>query len=371
MSASQHFSQSYVEARQKFLTAAAAAKLAVTSHVHPLKGRDGEELATDVVRVGAADAKRLLILSSACHGVEGYCGSGVQVALLNDSKRLTQLASSGIALLIVHALNPHGFSFWRRVTNEGVDLNRNFHDFGKPLPANPEYAELDALLLPSVWPPANNDAAALAYLAKNGLPKFQAIVSRGQHTHPKGLFFGGTAPTWSNQTVRKLLREHGQSLTHLGWIDLHTGLGPSGYGERIHAGRDDAVALARARAWWGGAEKTSSNTSGKTPVTSIFDGTSVSAKLTGLMATAVYDECPNAEYTGIAMEYGTVPVLEVMNAMRGDHWLHLHPEAPAEQARAIRQRMRDAFYTDTDLWKQQIVEQGIETVEQGFAGLQQ
>ena len=361
MTYSSHFAQTYIEARRKFLDAAAAAQLAVTSHLHPLKGRDGEELATDVVRVGSADAKRLLILSSACHGVEGFCGSGVQVALLKDAKKLDQIASSGTGVLIMHALNPHGFSFWRRVTNEVVDLNRNFHDFSRALPENLEYAELDALLLPPEWPPANNDAAVRSYLAKNGLPKFQAVVSRGQHSHPQGLFFGGTAPTWSNQTVRKLLREHAHATTHLGWIDLHTGLGPSGYGERIHAGREDAAALVRARAWWGG--------DGRTPVTSIYDGTSVSAKLTGMMATSVYDECPQAEYTGIAMEYGTVPVLEVMDAMRGDHWLHLHQNAPAEQALAIKQRVRDAFYTDTEIWKQQIVEQGLETVEQGLAGL--
>lgn len=49
---------------------------------------------------------------------------------------------------------------------------------------------------------------------------------------------------------------------------------------------------------------------GATPVTSIYDGSSTSAFLTGLMWTSIYDECPHAEYTGIAMEYGTVPVLD-------------------------------------------------------------
>ena len=38
----------------------------------------------DVARDGPMDAKSLLVLSSACHGVEGFCGSGVQVALLRD-----------------------------------------------------------------------------------------------------------------------------------------------------------------------------------------------------------------------------------------------------------------------------------------------
>ena len=79
------FSKSYAEARQKFLNAAHTAGLTVDSNIHPLKGRDGEELAMDVVLDGAADAQQLLVISSACHGVEGYCGSGVQVHALQNT----------------------------------------------------------------------------------------------------------------------------------------------------------------------------------------------------------------------------------------------------------------------------------------------
>ena len=79
------FSQRYREAREKFLQAAHQAGLSVQSHQHPLQGRDGEDLAMDVVRDGPADARAVLLLSSACHGVEGYCGSGVQTALLGDA----------------------------------------------------------------------------------------------------------------------------------------------------------------------------------------------------------------------------------------------------------------------------------------------
>jgi hypothetical protein len=100
--------------------------------LHPLTGRDGEALAMDVARDGPADADRLLIVSSACHGVEGYCGSGVQVAALHDAQWREKARAQGVAVLYIHALNPYGFSHIRRVTHENVDLNRNFHDFSKP-----------------------------------------------------------------------------------------------------------------------------------------------------------------------------------------------------------------------------------------------
>jgi hypothetical protein len=356
------FSSSYAQARSRFLAAAATAGLRVESKLHPVKGRDGEDLAMDVAREGHPNADKLLVVSSACHGVEGFCGSGVQVAALQDTQWREQASRLGVAVLYIHALNPYGFSHIRRVTHENVDLNRNFHDFSKPLPINEAYRELQPLLLPEQWPPGPDNSAAIgSYLAKHGAAAFQAAITRGQHEFPDGLFFGGTQPTWSNLALREVLRAHGRRAGRIAWIDIHTGLGPSGVGERIFAGRDDAAAVARARDWWDG--------KGATPVTSIYDGSSTSAFLTGLMCSAVYDECPQAEYTGIALEYGTVPVLETLQALRADHWLHVHPEAPRAMAAQIKQQMKDAFYTDTDEWKAKVLEQGRQALLQATEGL--
>jgi hypothetical protein len=358
MTASTFFSQTYAEARGKFLRAAGAAGLDVQSHTHPMLGRDGELLAMDVALDGPRDAKALLIISSGCHGVEGFCGSGVQLALLNDEAWGRQARAAGVAVLYIHALNPYGFSWWRRTTHENVDLNRNFHDFSQPLPANPGYDAIAALVVPPTWPPsAEVNAAINQFVAERGERALQEAISGGQHDHPEGLFYGGRNPTWSQATLRHVLQEHGRRCQRLGWIDLHTGLGPSGVGERIFACRDEAAALQRARAWWG------------QNVTSIYDGSSTSALLTGLMWLSAYEECPQAEYTGIALEYGTKPIMEVMTALRADQWLENHPEADDPIRGAIKKAVRDAFYTDTDAWKQRIVEQGFQASLQAVQGL--
>ncbi|MBP8141823.1 MAG: M14 family metallopeptidase, partial [Acidovorax sp.] len=268
----------------------------------------------------------------------------------------------GVAVLYIHALNPYGFSHTRRTTHENVDLNRNFQDFSRPLPVNEAYREVEPFLLPSTWPPAADNVAAVEqFIATRGEAAWQAAISQGQHEFAQGMFFGGTAPTWSNRTLRQVLRQHGSRAQRIGWIDLHTGLGPSGHGERIYAGRDDPAALARARQWWGG--------NGATPITSFYDGTSTSAFLTGLMWTAIYDECPQAQYTGIAMEYGTLPILDMLQALRAEHWLHIHPEAPTALAAQIKAQMLAAFYTDTDAWKGQIIAQARQALFQAVQGL--
>ena len=86
MSEADFFSSTYEQARSRFLQAAGQAGLQAESKPHPMKGRDGEQLAMDVAREGHPNADKLLILSSACHGVEGFCGSGVQVAALRDAR---------------------------------------------------------------------------------------------------------------------------------------------------------------------------------------------------------------------------------------------------------------------------------------------
>ena len=92
-------------------------------------------------------------------------------------------------------------------------------------------------------------------------------------------------------------------------------------------------------------------------MTSFLDGTSSSAPLVGINGGALYDECPGVPYASIALEYGTLPLRETFEALRADHWLHNHPDAPAALRASIRQQMRDAFYIDADDWKVQVVAQ--------------
>ncbi len=355
--AAHHFAQTYAEARAKFMAATGSRGLGVESHLHPLRGRDGETLAMDVARAGPADAKSVLVISSACHGVEGFCGSGMQVALLEDAAWHEAAARSGVAVVYIHALNPYGFSWWRRTTNENVDLNRNFRDFTVAPDRNAGYDEIAAFVVPDAWPPDADAIAGLGrFVAERGAKALMQAISGGQVHHPNGLFFGGTEPTWSHVMLRRVLREHGARCERLAWIDLHTGLGPRGHGERIFAARDDATTYARARAWWG-------------DVTSIYDGSSTSSLLTGLMCSAAYDECGQAEYTGMALEYGTLPQAEVIDALRADQWLENHPDTDEAERRLIKRQLRDAFYTDTDEWKEQIVAQGIDAAFGAVRGL--
>lgn len=355
-----HFSGTYAEARHKFLEAAAACGARIESfELDTHRGALGEALAIDIACLGAPDAPRLLVVSSGTHGPEGFCGSGCQVAALHDADLLARIERAGIGVLLVHAVNPHGFSHLHRTNEDNIDLNRNHVDFDAPLPENPAYAEVEPFVLPPTWPPAPADDAAMAdYIARHGLRAFRAAVTTGQYTSPDGLFYGGRAPSWSHRTVRAILRRHAAKAAHIGWIDIHTGLGPYGHGEKIYPGRNAPADLARARAWWGA------------DVFAPFEGQSASADVSGPVVTAAYDECPQAQAALMGLEFGTLTDHEVLDRLRADTWLRRHPEAPPEQRRAIRQALRDAFYCDNDEWKGMVLGQARVVLLQTVQGLQ-
>jgi hypothetical protein len=351
------FGCDYADARARFLAAARARGLDVETHVLPgHRGPAGEELAADVAVLGPATSPAALVLTSATHGVEGFCGSGCQVALLRDDAFAAYVERRGVAVVFVHAINPWGFAHVARTTEDNVDLNRNFRDFAA-VRRNEAYLEIHDFILPASWPPPPEQEARLAaYLGERGAGALQAALTTGQSDRPDGLFYAGRKATWSQQVIRDVLRRHARR-ERLGWIDFHTGLGPSGHAEKIFAGPDDAAMLARARAWWG------------CDVTSIYDGSSTSAQVTGMLFNAALGECPGSAYAGIALEYGTLPMPEVTQALRARHWLAAHPEATARQRAAVLKLTRDAFFVDTPAWKAMVAGQARAAALQALAGL--
>ena len=356
--ASGFFSDSYVRARRHFRDAAIALGREVETHVLPdYRGIDGEELATDVTLIGAPDAEKLLIVSSATHGVEGYCGSGCQISVLQDPDLLERARSADVAVLLIHAISPHGFSYSRRVNENNVDVNRNFRDFSKPLPGGEDYRALEPYLLPAQWPPTEGDETALAELgAAMGTGRYGSAVGGGQYVSPDGMYFGGTSETWSNRTVRTILRRYGGAARHIGWIDVHTGLGPAGHCEKVFIASPEQYD--RARSWWGA------------DVYSTDLGDSVLYAIEGPLLGILEEECPQAVATTIALENGTVPYDEMVMSLRGDHWLHANPPAQEDAATlAIRQRLKTAFYLNDPEWKAAVLAQFRVAMLQALEGL--
>jgi hypothetical protein len=337
-----HFPHDYREARNAFIQACEAADLGVTSRLNgSVKGADEKPLFMDTTTIGERDAKKALLMISATHGVEGYFGSAVQTGLLREGLR----APKGTKIVMLHALNPFGFSWDRRVNEDNADINRNFMDFKNP-PKNPAYDELaDAIILPGIEPDQMKRANAKlrAYSDKHGAFKLQEAISTGQYNHPDGIYYGGSAESWSAKALKDVFREELKDVKKLTVIDFHTGLGAHGAAELIIEDLPGSAAYKRARAMWG--DRVQSSESGE----------SVSPPLHGTVDQAVGQWAKGRfELTYGALEVGTKTSRDVFTALRRDNWLCLNARPNDPAWHAVKREMRDAFYPDTTEWKRMV-----------------
>ena len=358
MKADACFSATYGAARRGFADACVAAGAVVESLPHTGTGPDGEALAIDVAWIGPPDAERVLVVCSGTHGVEGFCGSAGQIAWLAGG--LHREIPSGVAWLAVHAVNPYGFAWLRRVNEDNVDLNRNFIDHDAGHPENPGYDALAAALCPKSFDAdaqAETGKRLAAYEAEHGLEAWLNAVVKGQYRHADGLFYGGRTAAWSNRSLRALLRRRLRQARHVAYVDVHSGLGPSGYGEPMSCHPFGSPAHRRLRDWYGDA------------VTATGDGTMNFVDNDGDSSNAVLEAAPQAEVAAICLEFGTLPEWEVLTALRRENWLHFHGDRESRLGRNITAEIREAFYQETAAWKDSIVERCIEIQRKAAAGL--
>ena len=78
---------------------------------------------------------------------------------------------------------------------------------------------------------------------------------------------------------------------------------------------------------------------------------------------------PHAQVTAIALEFGTLPIEEMLDAVRADAWVHARGDLRSPQGKAIKAQIRAAFYGDAPDWKGMIAGQALLACRQAVTGL--
>ena len=354
------FSPDYRTARERFLAAAEARGSRIASHPIEARGPAGEELAVDTAYLGPEAPERLLAVSSGVHGVEGYAGSALQLQLLEAQlDGLSLPADTG--LLLVHAVNPHGFAHRRRVNESNVDLNRNFLSHPEDHVANPAYDGLFDAINPTqmdVETDQHSRERLLGFAGDHGFGELQRVLTCGQYVHAEGMQFGGRGAEASNAILRRIAAEDTRGARRVAWVDVHTGLGPYGVPEMITECPPEHPAYRAGRAWYGDAAK------------STQAGESVSAPLNGVMERGLEESLPEeCKLVAFTAEFGTYDGLRVFWAMRADNWLAIHGEAETAQGREIKQELVEVFRPDDAAWREKVLSEGARVMEETRRGL--
>jgi Protein of unknown function (DUF2817) len=352
------FSSTYTEARDKFLAAAQHRGARLGQYLHPTqRGPAGDALYLDVAVMGELDAQALMVVGCGTHGIEGYSGSAAQTAWMHGDDPVP----AGAAMVFLHAHNPWGFAHHQRVTEENVDLNRNFIDFSLPPPANPGYIELASTLTPKIWDEPNIARVfqALArYRELRGEQAYSDAFNGGQYTHPEGVYFGGLREQWATGAIRAALREHVGHARHAAMIDLHTGIG--NYLEHVylcfHAA--ESAAYERAKTWWG---ERAVNRAGSTH--------KATARYRGLLVDAFQAELSHVETTATVIEFGTRSREAMQRANLSLCWLRNHGATDPAHARKVHHDYIEAFYPSEPEWRRAVLEQSREFMNRGLVGV--
>ena len=100
--------------------------------------------------------------------------------------------------MLLHAMKPYGYAVGRRVTEDNIDLNRNFLQ-GYPEPSTElfpdDYGRFDGLLNPACAPRRSRE----------GRQQLQDAIVTRQYAYPRGLFYGGCTQSQTVQVVSVVL----------------------------------------------------------------------------------------------------------------------------------------------------------------------
>lgn len=350
--ATQLFARDFAAARTRFREAVTRAGGNCREYAHPLAGPDGSALSSDVVRFGADDAEKMLVLITGVHGVEHYAGSACLADWLDGGGG--SRVPSGMAVLLVHAINPWGAAWCRRYNEDNVDLARNFVNFGEPLPEHPAYEAVHAAI-------SSEDRAALPALlddlyARLGERDTIETLMSGQYRHPDGFSFGGHAPVWSRRTIENILTEHCGNARSAAIVEYHSGLGPWGVGAPVtmQTGGD----LERVHRFYG-----------PEIIAPRVNGGSHSA--VGHTTDGYVRALPGKQITSIVLEFGTYPPDRSLPVLLDDHWLHLHGDQTSPLATDIRAENLEMHCPDDAEWQAMVMARSGEIIAQSLKGLAQ
>lgn len=191
-------------------------------------------LTLDYLSAQAVGVKEnLVVMTAGIHGAEGFAGSAMLDAAVQEF--LPELDPATTGVILVHAANPWGMKNFRRYDQGNIDLNRNFiEDWGAlDKETNKDYIDLHDFfeIRREIGNATLHELGFLGSLGaqalKSGTAKIESALLTGQYTHPGGVYYGGEGDAPSTKIMKDLYEDIALSpYENIVHIDLHTGYGP-------------------------------------------------------------------------------------------------------------------------------------------------
>lgn len=353
-----YFNDSYDEARKDFRLKSneLTLKYPGTKKFNvPVKSNKDTNLTIDFCFIpGSEQADRIIILSSGVHGVEGYVGSAVQLFFMDNYINDELLDKTGI--LLIHSVNPYGFKYTRRVTENNVDINRN-SDIDKKLyqTKNEGYPKVYDLINPKVKVETGSLAnrfffiKAMKEIGKKSMPVLRQAILQGQYEFPEGLYYGGNDFEPQIKSLSPIIDSICDPYQTVFAIDLHTGYGERG---KLHLFQNPVEESVKKR------------------IETIFEGFQIDwgdsddfYTITGDFVSYIGKINNDKIFIPMLFEYGTMDSQTTLGSLKSIHIMILENQGEQfgfvsdENLRKVKKDLIEMYYPSSDAWKSHIIDE--------------
>ena len=365
MSAKHWFSDNYREARKRFLDSIEELRdigFEIFQEDLPLnlKGPEDEDLIIDIAVVGSIESENLLLYSSGIHGVEGFAGSAIQLSVIDKLKN--QSPFTDYCIVFIHIINPYGMAWHRRVNENNVDLNRNFL---KKHEGEPEgYKLIDSFINPQSIPNKFDPfflINGLRLLLKYGFTNVKQWFAQGQYKRAQSLQFGGDKIQKGPELLLDWLEKNLKNIKKAFGIDLHTGLGPSGYDTILVPDDISSSDYQILQKLFGD------------HVAALDPSKSVGYKITGDIHSGIVKQFSSIEWLCITQEFGTYNPARVFKNLRTENrWTQNNNlnDKKLILNHWSRKNLLSTFNPEDAVWQEKLINRGYEVfkIAQSYIG---
>jgi len=360
-----YFQENYDDARGEFLSLAndiAGKYENVMLSSYKAESKTDTNLIMDICYIPPQqDTGRLLIITSGIHGIEGYTGSAIQQMFMTELLSQDEVQDQGI--LLIHAINPYGFKYMRRATENNVDLNRNcginmtvFENENKGYPG------LYDFLCPSNKVNSGSlynrffYVVAIRKIVQQTMTILRQSVLQGQYEFPEGLYYGGNDFEPQIKYLQTVLPEILNPYDLILTLDMHTAYGEWGKLHLFTNPVEDDILREKTKNVFGNYPMDWGDTEDFYIIMGDFGG------FVGMVN-------PEATYMSSLFEFGTFDSQKTFGSLHSIHRLilenqgHLHGYKNEKNEKKTKNNFREMYYPTSEAWRSEVIRQARDMLE--------
>lgn len=319
-----------------------------------------DNLTIEALYVPSQKTERLLVLSSGIHGVEGFAGSAIQAMFMDKFLSDSLLETTGV--LFLHSMNPYGFKYLRRVTENNVDLNRNSSTKDSLYKiVNESYPKVNSFINPTKKVDVSKCSNRCFFLRsmnlvrKESIPVLRQAILQGQYQFCEGLYFGGKDFEPQIKFLKPFLDSICMPYKLVMEIDLHTGYGEKGVLHLFPNPVPENV---------------------KKLVENIYSGYTIDWGdnkdfyiVTGDFINYMGEINQNKKYIPMTFEYGTLNSQTTVGSIKSLHRMVMENEGfhygykSSRDSLKVNKKFIEMYFPSDQKWREQIMQETIEMFE--------